>query len=279
MEKLDPGAYRDVVRRALAEDLGWGDATTSSVVAPDATAVGTLRWRGAGVVAGLDAAIEAFRQLDPMVTVQTLCEDGTFCQPGARIAEIDGLAAALLTAERTALNLLGYLSGIATLTRRLVEAAGGRLQIGDTRKTRPLLRALEKYAVRVGGGVNGRFTLDEGIVIKANHARVAGGLPAAVSLARAARPDVPVQAEVTSLADLDDALAAGAAVLLMREPEASDVAAAVRRCDGRARIEVAGRYGADALDALAQAGADLVSVDVLIDSAPASDVTFDLHPR
>ncbi|MEW5983588.1 MAG: carboxylating nicotinate-nucleotide diphosphorylase [Acidobacteriota bacterium] len=276
MEALEPAAYRDVVRRALAEDLGWGDATTSAVVAGEARAAGVLSLRRAGVVAGLDAAIEAFRQLDPALTVEVYQPDGSVCAARARIARIQGLASSQLTAERTALNLLGHLCGIATLTRRMVDAAGGRLQIVDTRKTLPSLRALEKYAVRVGGGINGRFALDDGIVIKANHLRLAGSVSAAVALARGNRPDVPVQVEVASLEEVDEALAAGAAVLLIREPAAADLRAAKQRCEGRARIEVSGRYGPDELDALVAAGADLVSVACLIDSAPAVDVTLEL---
>ena len=164
----------------------------------------------------------------------------------------------MLTAERTALNFLRQLSGVASVTRWCVEAGGGTLRIADTRKTMPLLRALQKYAVRVGGGVNGRQSLDEGIVIKANHARVGGGLAASVARARAAKPDTPVQVEAATVEEVREAVAAGAAVIVFTGSSASDLRHVVRECAGRARVEVSGQVPIERLAELAAAGADIV---------------------
>src|SRR6478672_8080992 len=182
---LEPGTYREIVRRALAEDLGWGDVTTEGTVAPQQRATGVLLAKGACVVAGLDVAIEVFRQLDPSVRVQSGHEDGDQCASGDIVATVKGSAASLLTAERTALNFLQRLSGVATLTRQFVEAAGGRITILDTRKTTPTFRALEKYAVAAGGGTNHRLSLEDGVLIKDNHIRVAHGIANAVKQVRA----------------------------------------------------------------------------------------------
>jgi nicotinate-nucleotide pyrophosphorylase (carboxylating) len=276
VEPLDAGIYRDVVRRALAEDLGWGDVTTSAIVPADARAVGVLVFREPGVLAGLDGAIEAFRQLDPSAAIERFRQDGDVCAAGDRVARISGLASALLTAEQTAVGLLGHLSGIATLTRRMVDAAHGHVEIADTRRTLPLLRALEKYAVRAGGGTNGRSALDERLVIKAGHVRMAGGVAAAVSLARREQPGAPVEVEVASRADVETALAAGASVIRMREPRVEDLRAAKSLCEGRARLDVSVRCGVDAVLDAARAGADVVSIGQLIDSAPAVDVALEL---
>ncbi len=267
-----------MVRRALAEDLGWGDVTTASVVPPDARATGIIVCRGGGTVAGLDAAIEAFRQLDPGVSIEVRRPDGSVCRGGDTVAHVAGLGSAMLMAERTAMNLLGHLSGIATATRHLVDLAAGRFEIADTRRTLPLLRALEQYAVRVGGGTNGRFTLDEGIVLETGHVRLVGGVGAAVARARAARPDLPVEVEVTTLEEVDAAVAAGATVLTMRQASLADVRAAVSRCAHAARVRVAGRWGPDTLSDIADSGVRLLAIDGLIDSAGALDVSLDVSP-
>ncbi|HXH23929.1 MAG TPA: carboxylating nicotinate-nucleotide diphosphorylase, partial [Vicinamibacterales bacterium] len=214
-EPLDPGLYREIVRRALAEDFGWGDVTTEAVIDRDQQARGVIVAKSRCVIAGLDIACEAFRQLDPVVRITVLCHDSAWCEPGTVIAELCGHAAALLTAERTALNFLQRLSGIATLTRRFVEAAGGRITILDTRKTTPTLRALEKYAVRAGGGVNHRSGLDDGILIKDNHVRLAGGVGAAVRRMRKANREMPTEVEAQSLDQVREALEAGADVVLL----------------------------------------------------------------
>jgi len=276
---LDAGDYREVVRRALAEDLGWGDATTEAVVPPGARATGVFLPRAEIVLAGLDVALEAFRQLDPAVAVETFRFDGDVCRPGEPIAAVTGLAAPMLTAERTALNFLRHLSGVASVTRWHVDACGGALRIADTRKTLPLLRVLQKYAVRVGGGISTRQSLDDGLVVKANHARVGGGLGASVARARAARPDVPVHAEAAGAEDADEAIAAGAAVIVFTGTSPAELRQVVRQCTGRARVVVAGQVPFDRLAALASAGADVVASGSITDSAPAADITFELRPE
>jgi len=277
VEPLEVGAYREFVRRCLAEDLGWGDATAQAAVDPNARAEGAIVMRAAGVVAGLDVAVEVFRQMDPSMSAALARHDGDECAAGDRLATLTGLAGPMLTAERTALNLLTRLSGIATLTRRYVAAAAGRLSIADTRKTSPLLRELEKYAVRVGGGQNGRFTLDEGVILKSNHLAVAGSIAAAVRKARSTTPDTPVQVEVQSAVEVDEALAAGAGVLLWGRGMTDGLLPVLQRAQGRARVEVSGRIAIADLDALAAAGADFVSIGALTESAPAADITLELR--
>lgn len=275
---LDPALYRELVRRALAEDLGWGDTTTLVIVPPELRATGTLTAREEVILAGLDVAVEAFRQLDPAAVVSAHRQDGDVCRPAEPIAEITGLAAPMLTAERTALNFLRHLSGVASVTRWLKQAGGGGLRIADTRKTVPLLRALQKYTVRVGGGSNSRLALDEGLVIKANHMRVAGGLRQAVQRARAARPDTPIEVETATIADADEALAAGAAVLLFTGSSIDDLRHVVRVCAGRARVVVSGRIPIEDVATLASAGADVVAMGSITESAPAADISFELRP-
>ncbi len=277
-EPLDPGQYRELVRRALAEDLGWGDVTTETVIDRDQRARGVFLVKTPCVVAGLDVGCEAFRQLDPAVTVTVRRPDGQRCEPGDVIAEVTGFAAALLTAERTALNFIQRLSGIATLTRRYVDAAGGRIVILDTRKTTPVLRALEKYAVRAGGGVNHRSGLDEGILIKDNHVRLAGGVAPAVRMMRAANREMPTEVEAQSLEQVAQALEANADIVLLDNLSTSDIEEAVRRCRGRAKVEISGGVTLDRIPELANTGADYVSVGALTHSAPAIDLSFELEP-
>jgi len=276
-EPIETGVCLDFVRRSLAEDLGWGDATVQAIVPPDAKAEGVLLVRAQTILAGLDLALETFKQLDPSVTIVSRRQDGDVCQPGDEAAVVSGLAAPMLTAERTALNILRHLSGIATLTRRFVEAAGGRAVIADTRKTLPLLRLFQKYAVRVGGGENGRLSLDEGLILKASHIRFAGGIAAAVKRARAAGPDTPVQVEVSTSAQAVDALTAGANVILFTGEASEELRRVIAQCRGRARVEVSGRISLEQVAALASDGADFVSIGALTDSAPASDITFELR--
>jgi nicotinate-nucleotide pyrophosphorylase (carboxylating) len=274
---LEPGLYRETVRRALAEDLGWGDVTSQLVVPAGARAVGRLVARAEIVLAGLDVAIEAFRQLDPAVGVEVHRRDGDICRPGEPIATVTGLAAPMLTAERTALNFARHLSGVASVTRWYVEAGGGVVRIADTRKTLPLLRSLQKYAVRVGGGFNTRGSLDEGIVIKANHAQAGGGLAASVARVRAAKPDAPIHAEAGTLEDAGQAIEAGAAVIVFTGSSPADLEQIVKRAAGRVRVIVGGQVPFDRLAALASAGAGLVAVGSITDSAPAADITFELR--
>jgi len=278
LEPLDPGQYREVVRRALAEDFGWGDVTTETVIDRHQKARGVLMAKSVCVLAGLDVASEAFRQMDPAVAIAVHHGDGDRCEPGTIVAEYRGYAAAMLTAERTALNFLQRLSGIATLTRQFVEAAAGRIAVLDTRKTTPLLRALEKYAVRVGGGVNHRTGLDDGILIKDNHVRLAGGIAAAVTRMRKANREMPTEVEVQSLAELDEALRASADIILLDNLSTPDIIDAVTRCAGAAKIEISGGVTLPRVRELAATGADFVSVGALTHSAPAADLSFEIEP-
>lgn len=277
-EPLDPEVYRELVRRALAEDLGRGDITTDGVIEPVQKARAIVLAKSHCVLAGLDIASEAFRQLDPGVTIRVHRGDGDLCEPGETVAEYEGRAAALLTSERTALNFVQRLSGIATLTRQFVDAAGGRITVLDTRKTTPLMRALEKYAVRAGGGVNHRHGLDDGVLIKDNHIRLAGGVGNAVARMREKTREMPTEVEAQSLAQVDEALEAGADIILLDNLSTADIVAAVARCRGRARTEISGGVTLQRLPELAGTGADYVSVGGLTHSAPAADLSFEIEP-
>ena len=277
-EPLDAGHYRELVRRALAEDLGWGDVTTDGTIERDKKGRGILVVKCECVLAGLDIACEAFRQLDPAVSVTLHMRDGAACRYGDIAAEFVGTATALLTAERTALNFMQRLSGIATLTRRFVQAADGKITILDTRKTTPLLRVLEKYAVRAGGGTNHRAGLDDGILIKDNHIRLAGGVTAAVTQMRKANREMPTEVEAQSLDQVDEALDAGADIVLLDNLSTADIAEAVRRCHGRAKTEISGGVTFDRLPELAATGADYVSIGALTHSAPSADISFEIEP-
>jgi nicotinate-nucleotide pyrophosphorylase (carboxylating) len=275
---LDPALYREIVRRALAEDLGWGDVTTEATVRPEQRARGTILVKSPCVIAGIQVAEEAFRQLDPAIAFEIRRNDGDRCAAGAVVAEARGAAAAMLTAERTALNLLQRMSGIATLTRAFVDAAGGTITVLDTRKTTPTLRALEKYSVRAGGGANHRSGLDDGILIKDNHIRLAGGVEAAVKLMKDARQEMMVEVEAQSLDQVDAAIAAGADIILVDNLPIEQIREAVRRVAGRAKVEISGGVTLDRMPELARTGADYVSVGALTHSAPAADISFELEP-
>lgn len=271
-------AYRDLVARALAEDIGQGDVTSRVVVDADLPARGVILAKAPLVVAGLDVAFEVFRQCDADVVVDVRWGDGAHCERGETVAVVTGRARALLTAERTALNLLQRLSGIATLTAAYVQAAAGRITVLDTRKTMPTFRALEKYAVRCGGGTNHRFGLDDAILIKDNHKRLAGGITPAVTRALAAATGLRVEVEVETLAELDEALAAGATSVLLDNFTTYDLRRAVEHVAGRARIEVSGGVTRERVPEIASTGADTVSVGALTHSAPAVDLSFELEP-
>ena len=278
MERLDPSLYIDLVRRALDEDVRDGDITTEATVPAGARARGVFLAKTACVVAGLDVASEAFRQLEPHVRIAKRVLDGERCRAGQPIAEVTGSARTLLVGERTALNFLQRLSGIATRTRQFVDAAAGRITILDTRKTTPTLRALEKYAVRAGGGTNHRVGLFDAILIKDNHISVAGGVAAAIAKARAHRPGLPVEVEADTIAQVDEALSAGAEVILVDNMSTGDIRTAVARAQGRARIEISGGVTLERLPELASTGADFVSAGALTHSAPAVDIGFDIEP-
>lgn len=270
--------YRDLVRRALEEDLGAGDLTSVATVAAGLRARGTIVAKASLVVAGLDVASEAFRQADPSAVIEVRWADGSHVQAGETVAVITGDARALLAGERTALNFLQRLCGIATLTSKYVDAAHGGITILDTRKTTPTFRALEKYAVRVGGGTNHRQRLDDGILIKDNHKRLAGGVGRAAALAMTSSSGVVVEVEVETLEELDAALASGAPRVLLDNFTTYDIREAVTRVAGRAEIEISGGVTLERIPELASTGAQYVSVGALTHSAPSADLSFELEP-
>jgi nicotinate-nucleotide pyrophosphorylase (carboxylating) len=230
------------------------------------------------VLAGLDVAFETFRQVEPGIRCVANKTDGEACQAGETIAVITGTARALLVGERTALNFLQRLSGIASRARRFVDAAGGRITILDTRKTTPTLRMLEKYAVRAGGASNHRVGLFDAILIKDNHIRLAGGVAAAVAAARSRRPGLPVEIEAETLLQVDQALGAGAETILVDNMPTDRIRAAVAKVHGRAKIEISGGVTLERIPELATTGADFVSVGALTHSAPAIDISFEIEP-
>jgi nicotinate-nucleotide pyrophosphorylase (carboxylating) len=267
-----------VLRRAFEEDLGRaGDITTDAVIPIEATARGAIRARQAGRIAGIAVAAAAFRFLDPAVHIETVTADGSAVDAGTTLMRLSGPARPILVAERTALNLLGHLSGIATATARIVAAIRPhRTRICCTRKTNPGLRALEKWAVRAGGGVNHRFGLDDGILIKDNHIVVAGGIEAAVARARRfAGHMVRIEVEVDTLDQLDQALAAGVDAVLLDNMDPDTLRRAVARVAGRAVTEASGRVTEATAPAIAATGVDLISVGWITHSAPVLDVGLD----
>ena len=281
MEPLDPAQYRDIVRRALEEDVRDGDITTDATVLPAQQARGVFLVKVDCVVAGLDVAFEAFRQLEPSVRITARTQDGESCiaaGAGADNSAVASSARSLLVGERTALNFLQRLSGIATRARRFVDASGGRITILDTRKTTPTLRVLEKYAVRAGGASNHRGGLFDAILIKDNHIRLAGGVQAAVERVRAHRPGMRVEIEAETLDQVDEALAAGAETILVDNMSTADIRAAVTCSRGRAQIEISGGVTLERIPELATTGADFVSVGALTHSAPAIDISFEIEP-
>ncbi len=270
----------EVVRSALAEDVGPGDVTTEALFLPGVTARAEIRLKEPGVVCGLDAAVEVFAQLDPSVRFERLAADGDRIEAvPATIARLEGPARALLTGERTALNLLGRLCGIATLTRSFVAAVEGTdAVILDTRKTTPGLRALEKEAVRCGGGRNHRLGLHDAILVKDNHLALLGGIDGAVKRLRAARPDLPVEVEADTLDQVREALAAGAERILLDNMPPAGMAEAVRLAAGRATLEASGGVSLATVREIAETGVDFISAGALTHSARALDVSMEVMP-
>jgi nicotinate-nucleotide pyrophosphorylase (carboxylating) len=276
---LWPLLWEDLVRRALAEDLGRaGDLTTDAIVPAGLIAEARVVARAAGRIAGLDPALGAFRLLDPGIEAEVALPDGSDAPAGATIAVVRGSARALLAAERTALNLLGHLSGVATATRGLVAAvAGHRARVVCTRKTTPGLRALEKRAVRAGGGANHRFGLDDAVLIKDNHRALAGGVRPAIERARGAVGHlVKIEVEVDTLAELEEALAAGADAVLLDNMTPAELRRAVDLAAGRAVTEASGGITPANAGEIAATGVDLISVGWLTHSSPALDVALDV---
>jgi nicotinate-nucleotide pyrophosphorylase (carboxylating) len=261
------------VRAWLAEDLGEGDLTSDALVPEDVAAAASILLKERGVVCGLEVARAVFAELDPNVRFDPITADGE--QTEGEIARLEGRARALLGGERLALNLLGRLSGVATLTRRYVEAvAGTGVEILDTRKTTPGLRTLEKYAVRCGGGRNHRLALDDGVLIKDNHLRVAGPIAAAVELAQATGAEVEVECD--TLEQVEEALAAGADVILLDNMTPALLTRAVALTGGRAKLEASGGVTLENVRAIAETGVDFVSIGALTHSAQALDVSMEV---
>ena len=267
-----------IVRAALAEDLGRaGDVTSAACIAPDAVLTVAFAARQTGVVSGLACARLALAALDPRIAFETIAADGDALQAGTVLATATGNARAILSAERVALNLLGHLSGVASLTAAYVrEVAGTRARIADTRKTTPGLRALEKYAVRCGGGMNHRFGLDDAILIKDNHVAAAGGVAAALTRAKAAAPHLmKIEVEVDGLDQLREALPLGPDVIMLDNFSLKDLRAAVAIVAGRVTLEASGGVNLSTVRAIAETGVDVISVGALTHSAPVLDIGLD----
>jgi nicotinate-nucleotide pyrophosphorylase (carboxylating) len=277
---LDPDQVVSLIQLALAEDLAGGQDVTTAATVPAATrGRAGLIARSAGVVAGLPVAAATF-QLGPGgpgVTIGYAAADGDRVNPGQQVLTVSGPVAAILTAERTALNLLCHLSGVATLTRRFAdEVTGTDARIRDTRKTMPGMRALQKYAVRCGGGVNHRMSLSDAALVKDNHVAAAGSVGAAFAAVRRQAPGVPVEVECDTLAQVAEALGAGADLILLDNFSVADMAAAVELTAGRAKLEASGRITIDSARAVAQTGVDYLAVGALTHSAPVLDIGLDL---
>jgi nicotinate-nucleotide pyrophosphorylase (carboxylating) len=274
------GTADDVISRALAEDLGTGDVTSDAVVAGDAEVTADVVVKAAGVVCGIAELVACVRVLDPAAEVELLAAEGDrVVHPPMTVARIRGNARAVLSAERTGLNLVQRMSGIATATHAYVEAVRGTgAAILDTRKTAPGLRALDKRAVACGGGRNHRMGLDDAILIKDNHVALAGGIARAIEASRAAHPDRAVEVEVDNLDQLDEAIAAGADTILLDNMDPVLLREAVGRTRGRARLEASGGITLDSVRAVAETGVDAISVGALTHSVAALDVSLEVHP-
>ena len=266
----------DSIKRALAEDIGTGDATTLSIVPPDATMRGQIIAKQDGIIAGLDVARAAYELLDSAVDFSPQLADGSRVARGGILALVSGRTSSLLTAERTALNFLGRMSGIATLTRQFVDAvAGTRAVILDTRKTAPGLRLVDKLAVKLGGGGNHRIGLYDMILIKDNHIDYAGGIEEAVRRARTFDSGLPIEVETRTLDDVKVALSLGVERILLDNMSVEMMAEAVELTNGRAKLEASGNVTLETVRRIAETGVDFISVGALTHSAKVFDVSFD----
>jgi nicotinate-nucleotide pyrophosphorylase (carboxylating) len=275
---LDHALVADLVARALAEDVGAGDVTTAATVPPGARAVATVTQKAPGVVFGFDLAEEAFRQSDADAQIERLCPEGAWQEPGTPVLRVTGTAAGILVAERTALNFLQRLSGVATLTARYVRAIEGtNARILDTRKTTPTLRALEKAAVVAGGGTSHRFGLFDMVLIKENHVAAAGGVGPAVRAARERFADLPIEVECQTEAEVAEALEAGAPRILLDNMSPERMRTIVADVEGRAELEASGGIDLDTVRDAARTGVDFISVGALTHSAPALDLSLILE--
>ena len=269
---------KDLVKEALAEDIGKGDATSKLTVPLDAEARARIDQKEPGVIAGLDVAEAVFREVDKSLRFMALTSEGQWAD-GGPVCAIEGNARSILAGERVALNFLGRLSGVATLTARYVEAIEGTgARILDTRKTTPLLRELEKKAVLTGGGFNHRFGLDDAILIKENHSKIAGGVGKAAAEAIEKAPNgMMIVVECASLGEVDEALAAGATHLLADNMDDSDLREAVERAAGKATVEASGGVNLETVRRIAETGVDYISVGALTHSAKALDLSLLLY--
>lgn len=276
MIPVDRLSFEPVVRQALAEDVGSGDLTTALTVDPDVRARAEIISRQALVLSGLGPARLTFELVDPSVRFDALVPEGARAVSGQVLVEIQGAAASILTAERVALNYMMRLSGVATLTARFVEAVRGtRARIVDTRKTTPGLRALEKAAVRAGGGANHRFGLYDGVLIKDNHIAAAGSITAAVSRAKGRAPHtLKIEVEVEDLGGLEEAIQAGADIVLLDNMTPGQLAEAVRLARGRVVLEASGGVNLETVAEVAASGVDVISIGALTHSAPAVDLSL-----
>jgi nicotinate-nucleotide pyrophosphorylase (carboxylating) len=274
---IDNFDLQDFITRVLAEDLGTGgDVTSAATIPPVARFTATMNCREEIVAAGIDIAAAFFKELDPDVTLDLCVEDGTRAPAGTVLMRLEGQARAMLTAERSALNTLQHLSGIATLTRRYVDAIQGTgATLLDTRKTIPGLRLLEKYAARKGGAHNHRLRLDDGLLIKDNHVAVNGSVEAAVARAKAANSGLQVQVEVDRIEQIEPALAAGAERLLLDNMPPPVLREAVALVAGRVPLEASGGVNLQTIRAIAETGVDFISVGRITQSAPAVDIGLD----
>jgi len=268
----------ELIRNALTEDVGFGDVTTGAALLGDETGLARATAKEGLVVAGIEVFGEVFRMLDPALAFTPCKQDGQRVERGDLLAEISGSLASILTAERVALNLLQRMCGIATLTRRYVdEVAGMRAKILDTRKTAPGLRILDKYAVRAGGGCNHRFALYDGVLIKDNHIAAVGGIGPAVTRVRGRVPHtLKIEVEVKDMAELEEALIAGADSVLLDNMGLSEMAAAVARVGGKIPVEASGNMTLERVREVAATGVDLISVGALTHSAAAADISLNV---
>ena len=274
-EEILPAEIESLIRRALAEDVGSGDATTNSIVSEPARLEAFIKAKQHGVVSGLAVAAGVFRTLDENVAFDAAVAEGASVESGATVATIHGSARSILTAERTALNFLGRMSGIATLTRQFVDCvAGTSARILDTRKTAPGLRAIDKLAVKNGGGHNHRFGLYDMILIKDNHIDHAGSLTRAVELARSAGTDLEIEVEARTLKHVEDAIALGVTRILLDNMSAEIMVEAVKLSGGRVQLEASGNVNLATVRRIAETGVDFISVGELTHSARVFDFSL-----
>jgi len=273
---MEKWIIRDILERAFREDMPLGDITTDYTVPENSVSKAVLTAKQDGVIAGLEICMEAFRMLDPEVKLQPLVKDGDFVKKGDRLLVVEGKSRALLKAERTALNILQRLSGIASETRRYVDKIRGyNAKVVDTRKTTPGLRLLEKYAVRVGGGTNHRFSLSDGVLIKDNHIKAAGGIRQAVEAVRMKIPHtVKIEVETENLEQVQEALDSGADIIMLDNMPPELMKQAIKLINGKALTEASGNVSLDNIEEVAATGVDIISVGAITHSVRAMDISM-----